>query len=156
MVSVSTDLLSAPPAIPLAGYHVNCWPMRTGEVRGVMRHLRPGPFRQAGSFPPRRFPRENFGSITRRRHNYPCGQFLAALAPARNHGTRCSHPRPFMPVGESRAAIPVCPRLRSASPPPDFAATTNPRALWQRSTYEENSRPRWSRLTRKHGAHQLR
>ncbi len=44
-----------------------------------------------------------------------------------------------MPTGKSRAAVPACPRCRSALPPPDFAATSNPRALWQRATQEEES-----------------
>ena len=48
MVSVSPDLSSAPPGIPLAGCYVSGWPVGTGDVRGVMRHPLPGPSRQAG------------------------------------------------------------------------------------------------------------
>jgi hypothetical protein len=129
------DLRSAPPGIPLAGCHVSCWPMGTCDVRGVMlasasrplpaSRVPPSPEVPSGKTPRQHYPTQSqvpfrpFPSSSRASPH----SWLALLASP-----------PLMSIGESRAAVPACPRLRSASPPPDFAATANPRALWQRST----------------------
>ena len=51
------DRRSAPPGIPLAAVTRAAGPAGPCDVRGVMLHLGPGASQQAGSLPPRMFPR---------------------------------------------------------------------------------------------------